>query len=144
MTPPFRANLVDPWGFSHIFVLTYDDFRWFYCEAPCFWVTFFSKNFQNEARCGIFNKSDIRLQFLMATCWSWYFTRMTMLADWRIKVAQTFHLRPSHTTTETTKNSLRSIHTTTFFTTATIFQQFYIWATIFTPIFLEKSLWKSL
>ena len=40
--------------------------------------------------------------------------------------------------TKLQKMQLSSIHTTTFFTTAMFFPQFFIWATIFSPTFLES------
>ena len=53
-------------------------------------------------------------------------------------VQEKYMLRPSHTTTETTKMSSSSLHTTTFFHKCNDFSTVYIWATIFTTIFFGK------
>ena len=52
--------------------------------------------------------------------------------------------RPSHATNETTKKQVLSIGTTTFFTTAKVFQTVLYMGNDFNNDFLEKSLWKSL
>ena len=56
-----------------------------------------------------------------------------------------FPMRPSHTTTETAKKVV-VVHThyNFFSQLKRFFQQYYIWTTIFTKIFSEKFLWKSL
>ena len=49
-----------------------------------------------------------------------------------------FHNWPSHSTAETAKKSLSSIHTATFFHNCNnSFQQFYIWTTMFMIILIK-------